>query len=128
MQVSTGRVGRLRSRFLHYTYWTYAQYFRKFERYTTVQAEQWHQKGKQDRILMMLLNPILRFLRAYILQRGFLDGSAGLQLSLLAGLYSFTKQARLWQLRRGIPQPDPESDEQSKVSTEIGRGVPKHAA
>ena len=128
MQVSTGRVGRLRSRFLHYTYWTYAQYFRKFERYTTVQAEQWHQQGKQDSFLKMLLNPILRFLRAYILQRGFLDGSAGLQLSLLAGLYSFTKQARLWQLRRGIPQPDPEIDEQSEVSTEIGRGVPKHAA
>ena len=128
VQVSTGRVGRLRSRFLHYTYWTYAQYFRKFERYTTVQAEQWHQQGKQGSFLKMLLNPILRFLRAYILQRGFLDGSAGLQLSLLAGFYSFTKQARLWQLRRGIPQPDPEIDQQSEVSTEIGRGVPKHAA
>lgn len=108
VRVSTGQVGKLQSRFLHYTYWSYDQFFRKFDRYTTVQAQQWYEQGKPYSYLKMLSNPILRFLRSYVLQRGFLDGAAGLQVSLLAGFYSFTKQARLWQLHHGIAQPDPE--------------------
>ncbi len=104
-----GNVGTLKSRFLHYTYWNYDQLFRKFHRYTTLQAEQWYAQGKRPSYAKMFFNPFLRFLRSYVLQLGFLDGSAGLQISLMAGFYSFTKQARLWALHHAAPQPDPEA-------------------
>ena len=38
VQISTGKVGRLRHKFLHYTYWSLPQYLRKAERYTTQAA------------------------------------------------------------------------------------------
>ena len=128
VQVATAKVGTLRSRFLHYTYWSYDQFFRKFDRYTTVQAQQWYEQGKPCSYLKMLGNPLFRFLRSYVLQRGFLDGAAGLQVSLLAGFYSFTKQARLWQLHHGVAQPDPESGSTTNPNSNSENQVSKIAA
>lgn len=118
--ISTGRVGFLRSKFLHYTYWDYDTLFRKFHRYTTLQAQQWKDEGRKASFVRMFINPFYRFFKSYVLQLGFLDGSIGLQISLMAGFYSFTKQARLWALNEALAQPDPEAEflrvEQSTVS------------
>lgn len=103
--VSTGNVGVLKSKLLHYTVWNYDQLFHKYHRYTTLQAQQWHEAGKDTTYFRLLVRPVLRFLREYILQLGFLNGKAGVQLAMLAAFYSFTKQARLWELNHALPQP-----------------------
>ncbi|MHC4400095.1 MAG: glycosyltransferase family 2 protein [Planctomycetota bacterium] len=108
--IPTDRVGRLRARLQHYTYWSYDQYFRKFNRYTKLQAERWHREGRRLNRVQLVLSGPLRFLRAYVLQLGFLDGLAGLQISALTGFYSFMKRARLWELNHGRRQPDPEAE------------------
>lgn len=107
--VSTGRVGTLRSRLDHYTTWSYEQYLRKMERYTDWQAQVWHAQGRKPSLLKLVSNGPLRFLRSYVLHLGFLDGSIGFQVAMLHGIYSYLKQARLWQLHHGLRQPDPES-------------------
>jgi glycosyltransferase involved in cell wall biosynthesis len=118
VQLSSGRVGVLNEKMLHYTCWDYDQVFQKFHRYTKLQAEQWHEAGRDTSYLRLFLNPIFRFLREYVLQLGFLNGKAGVQLAMLAAFYSFTKQARLWELNHGLPQPVPEQDRElvAKVS------------
>ena len=105
VQVETGRVAVLRQKMLHYTVWDYDQLFRKYDRYTRLQAEQWYAVGRKPSYASLLLRPAWRFFREYILQLGILDGKSGLQLSWLAAFYSFTKQARLWQMHYGLPQP-----------------------
>ncbi len=109
VEVASGNVGRLRQRLRHFTYWTYAQYFRKFHRYSQQQAERWYAQGRRPSYLRMLTSGPLRFLQGYVLQAGFLDGLAGLQLATLTGFYSFAKQAHLWQLHAARQQPDPEA-------------------
>ncbi|MCA9104298.1 MAG: glycosyltransferase family 2 protein [Pirellulaceae bacterium] len=109
VQIASGNVGFLKEHFLHYTYWDYDQLFRKFHRYTTLQARQWHDQGKPASSVRMFVNPFYRFFKSYVLQLGFLDGRIGLQISLMAGFYSFTKQARLWALHHAQQQPDPEA-------------------
>ena len=104
-----GRVGRLRSRLLHYTFWTYGQCLAKLDRYTYWQAKTWHAQGRRPHLLRLLTTGPFRFLRSYIVQFGFLDGLPGLQVCLLTGMYSYLKQARLWEQWRGLPQPDPEN-------------------
>lgn len=113
VQVSTGRVGVLKEKMLHYTCWSYDQVFHKFHRYTTLQAQQWHAAGKDTSYFRLLGNPIFRFLREYFLQGGFLNGKTGVQLAMLAAFYSFMKQARLWELNHGLPQPIPASDRET---------------
>ncbi len=106
--VATGKVGYLKARMEHFSYWSYDQYFRKLERYTVQGARNKRAAGKHVSFAQMLLSPPLRFLHCYIIRLGFLDGLAGLQLAMLTGISSFIKQVRLWELERAIPQPDPE--------------------
>lgn len=101
VEVSGGRVGRLRSRLEHYTCDSYDQFFKKFHRYTSHQANVWYAQGKRPSLSRLLLNGPLRFLRSYVVGLGFLDGLAGLQVSALTGFYSFMKQARLWERHYG---------------------------
>ncbi len=99
--ISTGRVSRLKNRLLHYSYWSYDEFFQRFQRYTTYQAEKWHQEGRRVRLSKLVLNLPFRFFHAYVIRLGFLDGLVGLQICTMTGFYSFMKQARLWQLQQG---------------------------
>jgi glycosyltransferase involved in cell wall biosynthesis len=96
--VSTGRVGVLRERLLHYSWWSYDDVLRKIDRYTRYQAQVWHEQGRRPSWLHLCCRPPIRFFRDYILQRGFLDGLPGLQYAGLQAFYTFLKQARLWEL------------------------------
>ena len=108
VEISTGRVGTLQSRFLHFTYWDYDQIFAKMQRYTTVQAAQWHDAGKDTSYFKLIVRPWFRFFRELILQGGILDGKRGIQTAWLAAFYSFMKQGKLWTLNHGKPNPDEE--------------------
>jgi len=108
--VQTGRVGSLRGRLLHYTYWTFDQYLEKFGRYTTWAAEDLRDRGRRAGFLSLTLRPAWRFFRHYFLMLGFLDGRAGLILSRLAAYSVFMKYAKLWAMDHGLPWPDPEKD------------------
>ena len=110
IEVTGGRVGKLKQRLVHFTVWDYEKYFFKFDRYTSFQAKQWHEQGRDTSYFKLLIRPMWRFFREYIVHGGILDGKAGLQLSWLAAFYSFSKQARLWQLNHGLQQSDLEAE------------------
>ncbi|MCH2178487.1 MAG: glycosyltransferase family 2 protein [Mariniblastus sp.] len=116
--IDTRRVDRLKSRFQHYSCWSYDQLFSKLHRYSTLQATQWKEQGKKTSYFKLLVRPMLRFMREYFLQGAILDGKRGVQTAWIAAMYSFTKQARLWSLNQGLPQPDPESTRNGRVSAE----------
>lgn len=115
--VRPGRRGRLKGKLEHYSYWTFAQYFEKFGRYTTWSAEDLRERGRRAGLVSLTLRPAFRFFRHYILQRGFLDGLPGLIVSALGACAVFTKYAKLWAMERGLPRPDPEA---GRLSTEAG--------
>lgn len=102
--VSTGRVGRLRSKMVHHSIWEYDQLLDKHQRYTKLQAQQWQDVGVDTSYYKLLVRPAFRFFREFILQGSILDGKAGLQTAWLAAFYSFSKQARLWELNYGRSQ------------------------
>ena len=108
VQISTGKVGRLNSRFLHYSIWSYDQLLIKHERYTKLQADQWFEAGRDTSYFKLLVRPAFRFFREYILQGGIFDGKVGLQQAWLCAFYSYMKQARLWELNRGRVQSEVE--------------------
>ena len=110
VQVSTGKDGRLKNRMLHYSWWSYEQCFTKMHRYTTFQAARWHEQGRRVSRLSMFFRGPLRFLQTYFFRLGFLDGVQGIQVCALTAIYSFMKQARLWELQQALAQPNPEAD------------------
>ncbi len=105
IEISSGRVGALRQSMKHWSVWSYDQLDAKLARYTSLQAVQWHEAGKDTSYFQLLVRPFFRFFREYILQLGILDGKVGLQQAWNAAFYSYAKQARLWELNHALPQP-----------------------
>lgn len=128
IKVSTGKVATLKSKMDHFSAWNYDQIFDKIRRYTTVQADQWKEAGVDTSVFKLLVRPMWRFFREYILQGSILDGKAGIQTAWIAAFYSFQKQARLWQIQHGLEQPDADAqwylehqDQQAAEITELKR-------
>ena len=116
IEILTERVGKLKNSFDHFSVWDYDAYFRKFHRYTTFQAQQWHDDGKDTSSFKLLVRPMFRFFREWILQGSILDGKVGLQTAWMAAMYSFMKQARLWELNHAVAPPRFDEDEQFEQS------------
>jgi glycosyltransferase involved in cell wall biosynthesis len=95
-----GEVGRLRNELQHYSYRNLADHLDRINRYTTLAARQMHEAGRRAGPFDLLLHPPAAFLRNYVLRRGFLDGTAGLTLSLVNSYTVLLKFAKLWELQR----------------------------
>ena len=119
-----GKEGYLAGSLYHYTYGSFDEYFEKFLRYTTWAARDLNSGGRRPSWINLAVRPWMRFLKMYVLRRGFLDGKHGLVLSFLAAFSVFTKYARLWEMHvRKTPDgtrkvqsasPPPASDAQSE--------------
>lgn len=95
-----GSVGTLREPLLHYTYPSVESYFARFDAYTTLAAEELHQRGKRTGPADLTLRPIFQFAKMYLAKLGFLDGKEGFALCVFSGLYVFVKYLKLWQMGR----------------------------
>ena len=95
--VEGGRVGWLGGKLLHYSFSSFDQYMKKFDRYTTWAAGDRGKRTPRVRWHHLALRPAWRFFRQYVLQLGVLDGLTGLVICSLAAYSVFLKYARLWE-------------------------------
>ena len=93
-----GNTARLKNVFIHHPYKNLETYFDKFNKYTTLAAEQMFNRGRRVSWLRVLLTVPFEFTRRYVFQAGFLDGARGLIWATFAGFYVFAKYAKLWYL------------------------------
>ena len=92
-----GPTSRLKNYLLHYTDRNLQHYFEKFNRYTSLAAEELQQRGRRFHLWDLLLRPSWFFFRMYILKGGFFDGLPGFILARLSAAYVFAKYAKLWE-------------------------------
>ena len=85
---------------LHYTSRTLPAYVEKLHRYAAWGAEDLARRGRRAGPLQLAGRPAWRFLRTYFVQRGFLDGGAGLVVCGLQAYGTFLKWARLWEIQK----------------------------
>jgi glycosyltransferase involved in cell wall biosynthesis len=102
-----GVVGKLQSDLLHYTDPNLWHYFEKFNRYTTLAADDMMEKRTIFRVSQLIVRPVWVFIRMYVVKLGFLDGIQGFILSVLSSCYVFTKYAKLWELSTSIERSKP---------------------
>lgn len=94
------RIGQLQSELEHHSFRDLRDQIERINRYTTLAARQMHENGRRSDVFDLLLQPPAAFVRNYILRRGFLDGTAGLTLSLVNAYSVFLKFAKLWELQQ----------------------------
>ncbi len=98
--VVDGPVGSLRGKILHDSYRNYDDQLTKLNRYASLMADAMHAAGRRGSVLHILFNPGWRFLRAFVLRAGFLDGWRGLLVALADANYVRQKYLRLFLLTR----------------------------
>jgi glycosyltransferase involved in cell wall biosynthesis len=98
VMVCDGPVGRLNGTILHYSYRSMDDFWKKLRRYAEWNAAEALRQGRTVSPLYMLLHPPARFLKAYLLQGGFLDGAHGLVVCLLTAVYAAAKDIRIWEM------------------------------
>ncbi len=92
-----GRVGRLTAPLEHFTYRSLTAYLRRMDRYSSLAADELYAAGRRAGVADLVLRPPATFLRMYLLQGGFRDGTAGLVLAGLYAAQTLAKYAKLWE-------------------------------
>jgi glycosyltransferase involved in cell wall biosynthesis len=93
--VVEGQVGKLKGSIHHFTYQNIAEHLVRINKFSDLGAQKLYAQNKKCRWYHLLFLPFFRFLRAYIWKRGFLDGFAGLVISVLTGYGIFARYAKL---------------------------------
>ena len=101
LQVDDQRqISKLSGSLLHYSYSDISDYFERFNRYTSMIAQNHFKSGKPVNFLSHILRPWVEFISRYIFRFGFLDGYEGYVYALFSSLYTFTKYAKYYELLR----------------------------
>jgi len=91
---------KIKEKIYHHTYLTLSDYITRFDRYTTLGAEEYLKRGKKSSFFNIVINPFFKFIRMYILRLGFLDGVEGLVIAVFSGMYTMSKYFKLRELER----------------------------
>ncbi|MFH1519349.1 MAG: glycosyltransferase family 2 protein [Candidatus Omnitrophota bacterium] len=97
-----GECGHLKGDLIHYTYRDWAAFLNKLNNQTTLEAKKWYKLSKTDpkkagykmNFIHTLWRTGDRFLRAFIVKRGYRDGFIGFMVAYFASLYQITSYAK----------------------------------
>lgn len=86
---------------LHYSYNSIAQHHQQTEKFTTIQAKDLYEKGKKSSILKLILSPLVKFVKDYIIKLGFLDARTGFTIAKISAYATYLKYKKLRLLHLG---------------------------
>jgi len=93
-----GKLRRLQNPLHHFSYRNIEDHLSRINRFTSVSSHELRNNGVRWRLSDALSRPVGRFIRSYILKRGFMEGFAGFYVAISAAVYVFLKYAKLWEL------------------------------
>lgn len=90
-----GSTRRLEADILHYPYANFRQHLDKINDYAQQGADDMRRNGRRGGLAKGLAHGLGRFMRIYVLRRGFLDGRAGFINAVHGAFYAFLKYVRV---------------------------------
>lgn len=106
-----GRVVRLEAELGHHSYHDIAHHLSKVNTYTTAMAGTMQDRGAASvGFLTLLIHPLWRFCRMFLLKAGWKEGVRGLIIASMGAFYVFLKYAKLWEMQH-CKRPTPEEDD-----------------
>ncbi len=97
--VVNGPVKRLTQPLWHYTYDDIRDHLDTVNRFSGITAMQKHVQGASFWWTDLLFRPLIRFLKAYVVRGGFLDGAHGFVIAMICSFGVFAKYAKQWELK-----------------------------
>lgn len=82
---------------LHDSYRDIQTFIDKFNRYSTIDAEEEVASGRKFSLFRLFFQPLERFLGRYVGHRGYRDGMHGFVLAALIGMNYFMRYIKVWE-------------------------------
>ena len=79
----------------HYSFNSISEHIQTIDNFTEIGAQEIIKRGKRVGLLSPWTHGLWTFIKLYILKRGFMDGYAGLVVSILSGMHAFTKYVKV---------------------------------
>lgn len=98
-----------RGSLLHFRTFAIDEQVAKEARYARLKVDQLRAEGKRPRLVRLVFNPVVYFLRYYLVRRMFLCGFAGFIQAATGAVYTFLTEARMYQIhgpRRDLAEDD----------------------
>jgi glycosyltransferase involved in cell wall biosynthesis len=93
--VVDGSVQRLKGSLHHFTYQDIRDHLARINAFSDLGAQKLYAQKKKGRWYHLAFLPLFRFIKSYFFRAGFLDGFAGLVISVLSGYTIFVRYAKL---------------------------------
>lgn len=93
-----GDVSTLENAIMHYSYNNLKDGFDKINIYSSLEAEEKHNKTKIT-TLRIILYPVIAFLHHYFIRKGIKDGKHGLIISLMHAITKLQVQMKIWEIK-----------------------------
>lgn len=93
-------VKQLNGHLEHYSYYSFKDHRERADKYSTLTAMKMYKQGKKASIFKPFLSGIMRFVKMYFIQKGFLDGKMGFkiaQISCQSNVFKYKELRRLTQ-------------------------------
>lgn len=84
---------------LHYSFYDREGHLQQIEKFSSIAARALHAKGKKSSLIKRWVNPAARFIKAYFLRLGLLDGKAGFDIARYSAYANHLKYKKLQQLQ-----------------------------
>lgn len=85
----------LKGDLLHYSFYTRQDHLNQIHKFSDIGAKALAKKGKKSNLLKIVVKPIARFIKAYILNLGFLDGKVGFDIARFSAYANYLKYTKL---------------------------------
>jgi len=91
-----GKTGKLKNSIMHNSHTNLKEFIQKIDLYSTLRAHELREEKIPSSLLSILLYPLSKFAKLYILKLGFLDGIHGFVHAVFMSMYSFLVRAKLY--------------------------------
>ena len=92
------KIIHLKGDILHYSYYFFADHYKQVEYFTTILAKAQFEKGKKAPFITLIISPIVKFIKDYIIKQGYLDGRIGFRICRISAFANYTKYKKLRRL------------------------------
>jgi len=95
-----GKCGHLKQDIIHKGYPDFAHFLESINRQTTLEARKWVADKRPMSLFLTFRKGADRFIKGFILKRGYKDGFIGFMVSFFASLYQLLSYAKYWEIKR----------------------------
>tara|TARA_B110000091_G_scaffold37630_1_gene40468 strand:- start:185 stop:940 length:756 start_codon:yes stop_codon:yes gene_type:complete len=95
-----GNEVHLKGDLLHYTFYHVSEHRAQIVKFTDIAAQSLFELGKKSNWFKIIVKSIFKFIRNYILKRGFLDGITGFHICRLSAHATYLRYYKLMKLQQ----------------------------